>query len=82
MGPKSKMRSPRLAYSVQRRSFGRSGFAVNSLCKVTGTLSDIVVLDVDGPEGEAEPSKYRHPPTLWWEMPAGCTSTSSILSTR
>jgi putative DNA primase/helicase len=30
---------------------------------VTGQLSGVLVLDVDGPEGEAELQKYRHPVT-------------------
>ena len=30
---------------------------------VTGPLSGVLVLDVDGPEGEAELQKYRHPVT-------------------
>ena len=30
---------------------------------VTGHVSDVLVLDVDGPEGEAELKKYRHPAT-------------------
>ena len=31
-------------------------------------LSGVVVLDLDGPEGEAEPRKYHDPPTIWWEV--------------
>ena len=57
------------------------GFAVKSIAIVTGALSGVLVLDVDGPKGEAEPHKYRQPPTLWWEMPAGCTS-NRVLTTR
>jgi hypothetical protein len=45
-------------------SFGRSGFAVNSACIVTAMLSGVVVLDLDGPEGEAEPRRYHDPPTI------------------
>jgi putative DNA primase/helicase len=30
---------------------------------VTGELSGVLVLDVDGPEGEAELRKHGHPPT-------------------
>src|SRR5919199_4506335 len=30
---------------------------------VTGPLSGVLVLDVDGPEGEAELRKHGHPPT-------------------
>jgi hypothetical protein len=38
-------------------SFGASGLAVNNACIVTGTLSGVVIFDVDAPQGEAEPHK-------------------------
>lgn len=38
---------------------------------VTGPQSGILVLDVDGPEGEAELKKYGHPPTPMVRTPSG-----------
>ena len=38
---------------------------------VTGPLSGVLVLDVDGPEGEAELKKHSHPPTPMVRTPGG-----------
>jgi len=48
---------------------------------VTGEISGVLVLDVDGPEGEAELRKHGHPATPIVRTAAeASTSTSSILS--
>ncbi len=38
---------------------------------VTGRLSGVLVLDVDGPEGQAELKKHGHPPTPMARTPSG-----------
>jgi putative DNA primase/helicase len=38
---------------------------------VTGPVSGVMVLDVDGPEGEAELKKYGHPATPMSRTPSG-----------
>ncbi len=38
---------------------------------VTGRVSDVLILDVDGPEGEAELQRRGHPPTAMVRTPSG-----------
>ncbi len=38
---------------------------------VTGRVSDVLILDVDGPEGEAELQQRGHPPTAMVRTPSG-----------
>jgi putative DNA primase/helicase len=38
---------------------------------VTGQVSDVLILDVDGPEGEAELQRHGHPPTAMVRTPSG-----------
>lgn len=64
---------PELAPYLERRatkeelaSWSWSGVGI-----VTGALSGVLVLDVDGPEGEAELRKHGHPPTPIVRTPGG-----------
>jgi putative DNA primase/helicase len=58
----------RAATDEELRSWSWRGVGI-----VTGRLSGVLVLDVDGPEGQAELKKHGHPPTPMARTPSGGT---------
>jgi putative DNA primase/helicase len=56
----------RPATQEELRSWAWSGVGI-----VTGPVSGVLVLDVDGPEGETELNKYGHPATPMARTPSG-----------
>jgi len=62
-----------LAPYLERRATGEElkAWSWRGVGIVTGPVSDVIVLDVDGPEGRAELEKYGHPPTPMVSTPSG-----------
>lgn len=64
---------PELAPYLERRATKEelATWSWSGVGIVTGPLSGVLVLDVDGPEGEAELRKHGHPPTPIVRTPGG-----------
>ena len=62
-----------LAPYLERRATGEElkAWTWRGVGIVTGPVSDVIVLDVDGPEGRAELKKNGHPPTPMVSTPSG-----------